>query len=211
MKGQSRITLAIESAIAGGSIAILSDGDELASWHGTSGAPRAEDLLVRIDEILAANDISVGDLDLVAATAGPGSFTGVRIGLATALGLTCGLGISMASETALKAMAFSRPELTDVTAVVPCGRNAVCLQRFHRKNGELLESAEPRNITETELTGLPAAHREQTFLVHSSLSSQLASSPNVIDFGQNIASALGRACQRMPLPHAKPLFISKAT
>src|SRR6187399_2051582 len=122
-----RIVLSIESAISGGSVSLIVDGAEVANWIGSAGVSKAEELLVNIDHLLNTNDLTARDLDLVTVSAGPGSFTGIRIGLATALGLKAGLGIEMSSESALIALASQQPSMhADLLIAVPVGRNAVC-------------------------------------------------------------------------------------
>jgi len=138
MNDSGQIILAIESAIAGGSISLLRSGIEVANWIGTSDVSKAEDLLVNIDEILVGRGIPAKEIDLLAVSAGPGSFTGIRIGLATALGLKNGLGVEMSSENALKAMAFMHASEGTMSAAVPVGRNAVCIQTFERSRYEVV-------------------------------------------------------------------------
>src|SRR5262245_20490522 len=128
----SKITLAIESAIAGGSVSLLDGVNEIAAWTGSSDVSKAEALLVRIDDLMRENDVAKRDIGLIGVSAGPGSFTGIRIGIATALGLKNGLGVSMASESALKATVYLQPSGCRMTAAVPMGRNSVCLQMFDK-------------------------------------------------------------------------------
>ena len=100
MKDTQNITLAIESAIRGGSVSLIGDGVEIANWIGSADVSKAEDLLADIDLMLGANGLTIHDVGHVAVSAGPGSFTGIRIGIATALGLETGLGIPMSSISA---------------------------------------------------------------------------------------------------------------
>ena len=90
MTNSKSVVLAIESAICGGSISVLKNGHEMANWIGTSNVSKAEDLLVSIDEILVTADISRHDINHIAVSAGPGSFTGVRVGLSAVKGLAEG-------------------------------------------------------------------------------------------------------------------------
>ena len=73
--------LAIESAIAGGSLSLIRGDVELGNWIGRADVSRAEEILVNIDAMLTACGVSKHDLDLIAVSAGPGSFTGIRIGM----------------------------------------------------------------------------------------------------------------------------------
>ena len=71
-------------------------------------APRSSDqvLLTRAGELLAGAGLSPADIDLVIAGRGPGSFTGVRIGIATAKGIACGLGCPAFGVSTLDAVAW---------------------------------------------------------------------------------------------------------
>src|SRR5687768_3799835 len=137
MNSAPRITLAIESAVAGGSISLLQGESEVANLIGSSGISRAEDLLANIDEMLSLHNIERREIELIAVSAGPGSFTGIRIGIATALGLKTGLAAAMSSASALTAMVHAAKNIKTAVAALPIGRNAVCLQRYARSRGRL--------------------------------------------------------------------------
>ncbi|MFN0277754.1 MAG: tRNA (adenosine(37)-N6)-threonylcarbamoyltransferase complex dimerization subunit type 1 TsaB [Pyrinomonadaceae bacterium] len=204
------IILALESAIAGGSISLLDDGREIAHWIGTSNVSKAEDLLVNIDKLLASNNIHRNDIGLIAASAGPGSFTGIRIGIATALGLKTGLNIPMSSESALKAMAFSQPDSEEITVAVPMGRNAVCLQSFQKKEEEIGTLDEPQTMSEDKFLSLIQEPSGACHVLHSILFEKAAHTGNIINFGANIACSVGNICRINPGVITEPLFISKS-
>jgi len=210
MNDSGQIILSIESAIAGGSISLLRDGVEVANWIGTSDVSKAEDLLANIDEILEKNGISAKAIDLLAVSAGPGSFTGIRIGLATALGLKNGLGIEMASENALKAMAFAHSAEGTISAAAPVGRNAVCIQTFLRSGPEVTSVEDPYTLSFEEFTESVKVNGTMRFLAHSSLRDLADEHPNVINFGSNIALAIAHICIEKPGNITAPLFISKS-
>lgn len=209
MTNKANIILAVESAIRGGSISLLKDGVEIANWIGASNVSKAEDLLFNIDEILKSNDISRHDINLVAVSAGPGSFTGIRIGLATALGLKAGLGIAMASGSALKAMAFGRAD-GSLIAALPVGRNSVCVQRFTINGGEVSASDEPTPMPEDEFFELVQNENGTNLVLHDSLYEKCEPTPNIMNFGANIAFAIGSMCSMSPGVVIEPLFISKS-
>jgi tRNA threonylcarbamoyladenosine biosynthesis protein TsaB len=78
----------------------------LASAEGGRAAQRA---LVLVDEVLARAGCRAGDLTRVVCGCGPGSFTGLRIGIATARGLALGLGIACEGASTLAALAAGAP------------------------------------------------------------------------------------------------------
>ena len=210
MNCPDQITLAIESAICGGSISLLRDHREIASWIGVSNMSKAEDLLFNIDAMLTANNIRRQEIDLIAVSAGPGSFTGIRIGLATALGLKTGLGIKMSSESALKAMAFSGSDRANLIAAIPMGRNAVCFQSLQKQEREVVAVDEPRTLAEDAFASLVGGEKDTTFVLHAALYEKIGSSSNVTNVGANIARAIGAICRDSVGVVTEPLFISKS-
>ena len=195
----SDLILSIEAAIAGGSISLIRDGVEIARWVGSGNVSRAEDLLGDISRLLHENDIARSEISMIAVSAGPGSFTGVRIGIATALGLKNGLGVGMASVSALEAVVFVSGIQERVTAAVPMGRGAVCVQEF--------EIGEPSGLP--NVVALDAlANISGKLVIHGSLAEPLSGRPDVVDAGFNLANAVGRlAAVRRTV--AEPLFVSK--
>jgi tRNA threonylcarbamoyl adenosine modification protein YeaZ len=204
MKGRSLI-LAIEAAIMGGSLSLLAeDGAEIARWISEDDrVARAEHLVVQIDDLLLSAGASRNDLRLITASAGPGSFTGIRIGLATAMGLAAGLEAEMLSVSALHAIA-SLSEAPNCTAVVPMGRNSVCAQSF--LNGR--PSTEPFTLPLSETIPRLAVNGN-ALLMHSSLAEEFRESGRVVDIGSNIAKAIGAFALLHPGIVSEPLFVSK--
>ncbi len=203
-----RVILAIESAICGGSISLLKNGVEVANWIGPSNVSRAEDLLVDIDALLTSTGVSRHDIDLIAVSAGPGSFTGIRIGLATAFGFQDGLGIEMSSESALKAIVFQTTGA--VTAALPVGRNSICLQKFQSIDRKPIALGGPRTLPDDVFFEFIRNERDTCFVLHQSLYERCEPTPKIINFGTNIAFAIGSICAGHPGVVTEPLFISKS-
>lgn len=90
--------LAFDCAIAGLGVAVVRDGVSLAMCR-EEGRDQAATLLPAIASVLREAGVERRALSLIAVTVGPGSFTGVRIGLAAARGLAVGLGIPLAAIT----------------------------------------------------------------------------------------------------------------
>lgn len=202
------VVVAIEAAIAGGSLSLIRDGMELGNWIGRAdGRLRSEDLLIEIDAMLTACGVSKHDIDLVAVSAGPGSFTGIRIGIATALGIKAGLGIPMTTVSAMEAICRAAPvgQPADVAVAVPVGRNAVCVQSFATGGDEIRALDAPRSVPQSELRDL----RSEWLVVHSALFTMYPALTNAVDFGTNIAYAVGNMSSSSPGSLIEPLFISK--
>ncbi|MCW2310083.1 tRNA (adenosine(37)-N6)-threonylcarbamoyltransferase complex dimerization subunit type 1 TsaB [Rhodobium gokarnense] len=121
--------LAIDTALTACSVAVLDDGDadrlETASEAMERG--HAERLIGMIGEVLADAGLSFNDLDRIVATVGPGSFTGVRVGLSAARGLGLVLKKPVVGVTTLAALAESvrGEDVGPVAAVIDARRGEI--------------------------------------------------------------------------------------
>ena len=137
--------LAIETSTLTTSAAVLDDGRVLVEKD-AQATPHSEALLPLIDEVLRAAAVAPAQLDLLACGAGPGSFTGLRIGLATAKGLCFALGRPLVSVSSLAALAFEAhaPSGALVLALVDARRGEVYAGLF-RSAGD---AAAPASLLE---------------------------------------------------------------
>lgn len=131
MRAGPKFTLAIETATQKGSLSLLREGQEIAFWTGDGGKAVSAELLPRISELLSSNDLSLNNIDLLAVSAGPGSFTGVRIGLSVAQGLQMASGSSAVAVPLPEALARSAETDKTVICLIPSGRNEAYWQEFH--------------------------------------------------------------------------------
>ncbi len=76
--------LAIDTSSKNASVAITEDEKELIELNNSEEKTHSQKLMPMIDEVLKKLDLSLDDIDLISSSLGPGSFTGVRIGIATA-------------------------------------------------------------------------------------------------------------------------------
>lgn len=124
--------LSIETSTSICSVAIHEQGELLALAEIKEPGAHAEKLLLLVDEVFEKAGLSFGDLDAVAVSQGPGSYTGLRIGVSTAKGIAYALEIPLIGINTLQAMAASQPVAPGdyVVAVLDARRKEVYTQTF---------------------------------------------------------------------------------
>ena len=198
-----RIVLGIESAIAGGSACISNNDGEIDSWIGVGSVSRAEELLPNIDRLLRANSIGLKEIDRIIVSIGPGSFTGIKIGISPVLGLRSATGITCLGISTLKALSLIVGDVDAITAV-PVGRGTICIQSF--RNGEA--DTEPSLIDNSELVRF-GSESDAKPVLHASLFDP-ERFPNAIDAGWNLASHLCAAADsKFASDDLRPLFVER--
>lgn len=208
-QAENDITLAIECAVGLGSIAVLANGSVVASTSGQICNPsRAEEVLQIIDQVLEQADGSISDVDGIVVSAGPGSYSGIRIGLATALGLKHSLGIGCTTIPLLEAMAGSSGADSTQIAAVPVGKKDIAWQVFGVGN---VAVTEPELADETAFLAQLSVSLPETVLVHTDLVrlvDQLPEGIRLIDGGDCLAQYLGTYASRFPaIGWTGPLYL----
>ncbi len=99
------ITLAIDSTAKAASAALLRDGKVVAEYTQNTGHTHSETMLPMAQAVMQAAGVTPGDVDLFAISAGPGSFTGVRIGISLIKGLCFGKGKPIAALSSMDTLA----------------------------------------------------------------------------------------------------------
>lgn len=211
MREQSqRIIIGIEAAVDGGSLSLFSDGEEVDNYVGEKDVARAEGLLPTLDRMLRQNDVSRDQIDKVVVSTGPGSFTGIKIGIASAMGLADGLGRPLVGMSALAALAFAVEAEGELLTAVPVGRDLVCVQHFNRSDGVLTPASNAELFPETELSR-ELTRITGTAVLQDHLYQRLPSkAEGVFSAGSNIASLLVRGdLKGHSSSNVSPIFIDR--
>ena len=103
--------LGFDSTASTVSAAVVKDGQPVATYSAESATSHSTTLLPAIERLLSASGITARELDLISCSAGPGSFTGVRIGVATAKGLAAPFNTPAIGVSSLEAMAYMYTEI----------------------------------------------------------------------------------------------------
>ena len=160
------LILAFETSAKAASVA-LHDGQKLlAESYQNTGLTHSQTLMVMAEDMLKQCGYRTEDVTAVAVAAGPGSFTGVRIGVAAAKGLAWGLEAPCYGVSTLEAMAKNFAVADGIVcAVMDARRNQVYNALFRAKNGEISRLTEDRAIALAELDRELAALEEPVYLV----------------------------------------------
>lgn len=146
------LILAFETSAKAASAALLEDGRLLGESYQNTGLTHSQTLLVMAENLLAQCGKTVAQVTAVAVAAGPGSFTGVRIGVAAAKGFAWGRELPCYGVSTLEAMALSLGAWQGY--VCPCmdaRRSQVYNALFSVKHGTLERLREDRAIALSEL------------------------------------------------------------
>lgn len=145
------LILGIEAAAKVAGAAVYEDGRILAASSTNSGLTHSETLLPMIDEVLREAGRQLDQVDYLALTNGPGSFTGLRIGAATAKGLGLGAGIKIIPVCTLESLANNTAWKEGIirVATMDARRHQVYCAAYDQ-NGTLIE---PDTIPPLELAG----------------------------------------------------------
>lgn len=146
LENERPLILSLETSTRAGGVAVLRADKVLAEKAGGEKSSHSEELLADINEILQKSDLKLHQINLLAIAVGPGSFTGLRIGLSTARALGKALKIPVAGISTLSAAAASVGNGGEICVVLPAGRNEYYVQSFYK-----LLSEDIKPISEIEI------------------------------------------------------------
>ena len=157
--------LGIESAALVASVAIIDENVTIAEYTTNFKKTHSETLLPMLDEIVKMTGISLSELSAIAVSGGPGSFTGLRIGVATAKGLGLGLDKPLIAVPTLDATAYNIINTKSlICPIMDARRQQVYTGIFRNdKEFEVVEAAAAMDINDL-LEKLKGFNEEVIFL-----------------------------------------------
>lgn len=143
-----KIILALETALDGGSVSVLKSGKQIDCALGAGELSKSEDILPIIDKLLEKNGIDKKEIGLIAVSDGPGSLTGLRIGLAIARGLGDSLAAEVCQISVLEAMTYQINLEGGVLSALYTERSGVFYREFSIRDGQRETCGEVVQISE---------------------------------------------------------------
>ncbi|MBE6963594.1 MAG: tRNA (adenosine(37)-N6)-threonylcarbamoyltransferase complex dimerization subunit type 1 TsaB [Ruminococcaceae bacterium] len=144
--------LALETSAKAVSAAVTEDGKVLCSGYQDTGLTHSRTLMPIVEHILKNTGLSVADMDAIAVAAGPGSFTGIRIGIAAAKGLAFAAEKPCIGVSTLSAMARNVAFCDGlIICAMDARRNQIYNALFEAKDGVLTRLTPDRAIALAEL------------------------------------------------------------
>ena len=133
--------LAVDTTTPSGSVALLEDERLVGEWGSESQATHSSRLLHAVEAVLQASGMTIEDVDAFAVAAGPGSFTGIRIGLSTVKSLVFASGKPLAAVSSLRALALKAAGSGTglVASVMDAKKGEIYAALFRPKEGDLEE------------------------------------------------------------------------
>jgi tRNA threonylcarbamoyladenosine biosynthesis protein TsaB len=136
-------TLTIDTSTIVASVAILNEEKLVGEMIINHQKKHSEKLMIAIDHLLTDGGLSIQDIDVFGIVSGPGSFTGLRIGMATVKGFAQALNKPVIGVSTLESLAMNIPFVDGfICPVLDAQRNQTYTGVFHFENGQLIRDME---------------------------------------------------------------------
>jgi tRNA threonylcarbamoyl adenosine modification protein YeaZ len=197
------LILSLETSTRAGGVALLRGNEVLAEKAGKENSSQSAQLLSDIREILQKNDLNLNQINLLAVAVGPGSFTGLRIGLATAKGLATALKIPIAGISTLEAAAACSENDGEIGVVLPAGRSEYFVQSFTKSQKDGLKRISQIEIYAVKDLSEKAAENNNLNwisteeIISAVLGTAKNTNRNYQVLPQNLAISVGRTAHRI--------------
>ena len=212
--------LAIDTTGPSAGVALLRNGRVVSSFRRSAGLTHSETLMPMLETVLSGEGLSPKDIDRIACAVGPGSFTGVRIGVCAAKGIAEATGCEVCAVDALEALAYAHKGFHGVICpVLDARRGQVYGAAFRFESGERpVRILHDQAIQLTDfLTLLPegetrlftgdAVSARETEILSASGTGSVTASANSRDIDPAAVAALGAMESPMDGIALEPLYL----
>ena len=151
LKSAAPLILAIETATRAGGVAVARGDKVLASLAGDAAVSHSTNLIEMIREALQSANANLQDVEVFAVACGPGSFTGLRIGLATVKAFAAHLNKRVVGVSTLAAVAHGCGVKGEIVSLLPAGRGEAFTQRFSVDDDDLTAVDSAQHLAPAEL------------------------------------------------------------
>lgn len=160
------IILSVDSSSKVATAALMKDGNLLGEINLNDKREHSVILMTIIQQLLEANDLTVSDIDGYVVSKGPGSFTGLRIGMATIKGLSFGSNKPYVSISSLDALALSVANFDGIICpIMDALRNSVYTCLYKSSNGKLEKLIDYSALDIDELLELIKSKNEKVIFI----------------------------------------------
>ncbi len=146
-KDEQPLILAIETATRAGGVAIARGENILAEVEGDPAISHSANLIEMIQETMKRAGVTLTAVELFAVAVGPGSFTGLRIGLATVKAFAAHLDRKVVGVSTLAAVAHASGTRGGMVSLLPAGRGEVFAQHFSVDDGSVSATDEAQHLS----------------------------------------------------------------
>jgi tRNA threonylcarbamoyladenosine biosynthesis protein TsaB len=160
------IILAVDTTTSTGSVALLKETNLIAEVNIDSSSTYSERLLPAVDFLLKTNKMSIQDIDGFAVAVGPGSFTGIRIGLSTVKSFSFASGKPVAGVSGLKALAekLRHSQAHLLCPLLDAKKGEIYAALFESKGDKLFEVVPQGVYSPDRFFSLLPSHRIVSFI-----------------------------------------------
>ena len=215
------LILSLDTTTRAGSVAIVASGAVVYETLGDASSTHAQRLPGEIERACRAAAIDIAQVDLFAVAAGPGSFTGLRIGIAAIQGLAMAWARRVVPVSTLEALAAASGA-PRTAAWLDAQRGEVFAQVFEQQGGSGYEartaavSAAPEAVLDMQARDLDGAvfHGDGALKFRDAIRARLGGGVGIVDPVRPLAGAIGRLAhdhpERAVAPHAiMPIYVRR--
>jgi len=190
--------LAFDTTSSNLSVAILFDDKIVSDKNINESGIQAEMLIPTIEDCLNSAKIWYQDLNCIAVTVGPGSFTGVRVGMSAAKAISLASNLPLIGIGSLEAIAYNHINsgYIKILVAVDAKMDEFFIQEFQLSNGKLIANYEAKLILAQDIENY---YPEENFLLAGTSKNDIITAENIALIAREIYNQIGNKNQSLPI------------